>query len=87
MPPSADVERFGRLDILVNNAGTNIRKAPQDLTAQDWHLVVDTNLTSTFLCSQAAYAHMLRAGGGKIINIGSIDVDLRDAICHRLRGK
>jgi 2-deoxy-D-gluconate 3-dehydrogenase len=42
MSPSADVERFGRLDILVNNAGTNMRKAPQDLTAQDWHLVVDT---------------------------------------------
>src|SRR4029079_2133382 len=66
------VERFGRLDILVNNAGTNIRKAPQDLTAQDWHLVLDTNLTSAFLCSQMAHPHMLRAGGGKIINIGSM---------------
>jgi 2-dehydro-3-deoxy-D-gluconate 5-dehydrogenase len=66
------VERFGRLDILVNNAGTNIRKAPQELTAQDWHLVLDTNLTSAFLCSQAAHPHMLRAGGGKIINIGSM---------------
>jgi 2-dehydro-3-deoxy-D-gluconate 5-dehydrogenase len=65
-------ERFGRLDILVNNAGTTVRKQPQDLTAQDWHLVMDTNLTSAFLCSQAAYPHMLRAGGGKIINIGSM---------------
>ena len=42
------VERFGRLDILVNNAGTTVRKQPQDLTAREWHLVMDTNLTSAF---------------------------------------
>src|ERR1700719_3763427 len=66
------VERFGRLDILVNNAGTSVRKQPQDLTAEDWHLVMNTNLTSAFLCSQAAYPHMVRAGAGKIINIGSM---------------
>lgn len=66
------VERFGRLDILVNNAGTTVRKQPQDLTAEDWHLVMNTNLTSAFFCSQAAYPHMVKAGGGKIINIGSM---------------
>jgi 2-dehydro-3-deoxy-D-gluconate 5-dehydrogenase len=66
------VERFGRLDILVNNAGTTIRKPPESLTAQEWHTVMDTNLTSAFLCSQAVYPHMVRAGGGKIINIGSM---------------
>ncbi len=66
------VERFGRLDILVNNAGTTVRKQPEDLTAQEWHLVMNTNLTGAFLCSQAAYPHMVRAGGGKIINIGSM---------------
>ncbi len=66
------VERFGRLDILVNNAGTTVRKQPEELTAQDWHLVMNTNLTGAFLCSQAAYPHMVRAGGGKIINIGSM---------------
>jgi 2-dehydro-3-deoxy-D-gluconate 5-dehydrogenase len=66
------VARFGRLDILVNNAGTTVRKPPEELTAQDWHLVMDTNLTGAFLCSQAAHPHMLRAGGGKIINIGSM---------------
>ena len=65
-------DRFGRLDILVNNAGTSVRKQPQDLTADDWHLVMNTNLTSAFFCSQAAYPHMLKAGGGKIINIGSM---------------
>lgn len=66
------VERFGRLDILVNNAGTTVRKQPEELTVQEWHLVMDTNLTSAFLCSQAAYPHMVRAGGGKVINIGSM---------------
>jgi 2-deoxy-D-gluconate 3-dehydrogenase len=66
------VDRFGRLDILVNNAGTNIRKQPQDYTMDEWQLVLETNLTSAFVCSQAAYPHMVRAGGGKIINIGSM---------------
>ena len=66
------VDRFGHLDIVVNNAGTSVRKQPQDLTAEDWHLVMNTNLTSAFFCSQAAYPHMVKAGGGKIINIGSM---------------
>jgi 2-dehydro-3-deoxy-D-gluconate 5-dehydrogenase len=64
--------RLGRLDILVNNAGTNIRKAPQDYSLAEWHTVLDTNLTSAFVASQAAYPHMKRAGGGKIVNIGSM---------------
>jgi 2-deoxy-D-gluconate 3-dehydrogenase len=68
----ATAARFGRLDILVNNAGIALRKRPQDHTAHDWHLVIDSNLTSAFLCSRAAYPHMTKAGGGKIINIGSI---------------
>jgi 2-deoxy-D-gluconate 3-dehydrogenase len=61
-----------RLDILVNNAGTSIRKMPQDFTEDEWHQVMDTNLTSAFLCSQAAYPAMVDAGGGKMINIGSM---------------
>jgi 2-deoxy-D-gluconate 3-dehydrogenase len=68
----ATVDRCGRLDILVNNAGTNVRKQPQDYTLDEWHKVLDTNLTSAFLCSRAAYAPMKAAGGGKIINIGSM---------------
>jgi 2-deoxy-D-gluconate 3-dehydrogenase len=66
------VARLGRLDVLVNNAGTSVRKAPQDLSEAEWHHVIDTNLTSAFLCSQAAYFAMRGAGGGKIINIGSM---------------
>jgi 2-deoxy-D-gluconate 3-dehydrogenase len=68
----AAVERFGRLDILVNNAGVNIRKAPDETSLAEWNTVIETNLTSAFLCSQAAYPEMKRAGGGKIINIGSM---------------
>jgi len=65
-------ERLGRLDILVNNAGTTVRKQPQELSADEWRHVMDTNLTGAFLCSQAAYPHMVRGGGGKIINTGSM---------------
>ena len=53
---------FGRVDILVNNAGTSIRKKPQDYTEEEWHHVIDTNLTSAFLCSQAAYRAMKKVG-------------------------
>ena len=64
--------KFGGVDILVNNAGTSVRKMPQDLSEEEWHHVLDTNLTSAFLCSQAAYPWMVKRGGGKMINIGSM---------------
>jgi 2-deoxy-D-gluconate 3-dehydrogenase len=64
--------KHGRLDILVNNAGTNIRKPPDVVSVEEWKTVLDTNLTSAFVCSHAAYPHMKKAGGGKIINIGSM---------------
>jgi 2-deoxy-D-gluconate 3-dehydrogenase len=63
---------LGRIDILVNNAGINIRKPPQALSLEEWERVISTNLTSAFLCSQAVYPVMKAAGGGKIINIGSM---------------
>ncbi|HEX9841106.1 MAG TPA: glucose 1-dehydrogenase [bacterium] len=66
------VERFGRLDILVNNAGTNIRKRPEDLSEAEWHTVMDANLTSAWLCAKACYPEMKKAGGGKILNNGSM---------------
>jgi 2-dehydro-3-deoxy-D-gluconate 5-dehydrogenase len=64
--------RLGRLDILVNNAGINIRKQPQDYSLEEWRTVLDTNLTSAFVASQAAYPSMKGGGGGKIVNIGSM---------------
>jgi 2-deoxy-D-gluconate 3-dehydrogenase len=69
---AATEAQWGRLDILINNAGTSVRKQPEALSLAEWRHVLDTNLTSTFVCSQAAYPAMLRAGGGKIINIGSM---------------
>lgn len=73
---SAMVERvtgeLGRIDILVNNAGMSIRKPPHVLDPGEWDTVISTNLTSAFLCSQAAYPAMKAAGGGKVINIGSM---------------
>jgi len=66
------LEKFGRLDILVNNAGINLRKFPQEYTAAEWDEILTVNLRSAFLCSQAVYPAMKKAGGGKIINIGSM---------------
>ncbi|MFO0890504.1 MAG: glucose 1-dehydrogenase [Isosphaeraceae bacterium] len=63
---------FGRLDILFNNAGINVRKRPEDFSLEDWDRVLDTNLSSAFLMSKAAYPVMKRGGGGKVINIGSM---------------
>jgi 2-deoxy-D-gluconate 3-dehydrogenase len=64
--------RCGHVDILINNAGINIRKPVQDLALEEWQQVVATNLDSAFLCCRAAYPHLKSAGGGKIINIGSM---------------
>jgi len=66
------IKSFGGLDILINNAGINIRKTPDAMTLEEWTKVMDTNLTSAFLCSQAAHPEMKRRGGGKIVNIGSM---------------
>jgi len=63
---------LGRLDILVNNAGINIRKQPEEYPLDEWRRVLESNLTSAFVASQAAYRHFLKAKGGKIINIGSM---------------
>lgn len=66
----------GRLDIVVCNAGTSIRKPVQDLSLGEWHTVMDTNLTSAFLCSRAAYPHLKATaaahGRAKVIHIGSM---------------
>src|SRR5437868_409255 len=64
--------RLGRLDILVNNAGINIRKQPHEYSLEEWQRVLSANLTSAFVAAQAAYPHFVRAGGGKIVNIGSM---------------
>lgn len=66
------VRLHGRLDILVNNAGSGNPTPPEQMALADWHRVIDTNLTATFLLSQIAHPELKKAGGGKIINIGSM---------------
>ena len=66
------LDAFGRVDILVNNAGTVVRKDPQDISAEEWDWVLDVNLRGAFLASKEVYPHMKEAGGGKIINVGSM---------------
>ncbi len=66
------IDEFGRIDILVNNAGVIIRKGLLDHTEEDWNKIVAVNLTGMFLCIKGVVPHMIRQGGGKIVNIASI---------------
>ncbi len=69
--PDQVMGELGRIDILVNNAGMNVRKLPQDFSVDEWDRIIDTNLRSVFLCSQAVHP-VMKETGGKIINIGSL---------------
>ncbi len=62
----------GKIDILVNNAGCNVRKPALDVTWDDWNLILDTNLRGTFFVAQGIARHMVAAGYGRIINVGSV---------------
>ena len=66
--------RTGAVDILVNNAGGvagQVGHPLEEVTDQDWHAVVDANLTSTFLCTRAVVPGMKERGWGRIVNISS----------------
>jgi NAD(P)-dependent dehydrogenase (short-subunit alcohol dehydrogenase family) len=68
------IAEFGRIDILINNAGGGSAgrgKTLPELTDEDWHLGIDTNLSSAFFCSRAIVPHYVEHGGGKVINITS----------------
>jgi 2-deoxy-D-gluconate 3-dehydrogenase len=66
------IAELGRLDILVNNAGIIRRADALEFSEEDWDAVIDTNLKSVFFLCQAAAAHMVQQGSGKIINIASL---------------
>ena len=63
---------FGTIDVLVNNAGILRSTRAADVTPEEWHLVVDANLTGAFLCARAAYPALRATGRGRIVNIASM---------------
>jgi NAD(P)-dependent dehydrogenase (short-subunit alcohol dehydrogenase family) len=64
--------RFGGIDILINNAGIGRFVDVTAMTPDDWHRVIDTNLTGVFHCCRAVVPHLKSRGGGWIINISSL---------------
>jgi 3-oxoacyl-[acyl-carrier protein] reductase len=68
----AAIAQFGKIDILVNNAGITRDQLVLRMKRADWELVLETNLTSAFLCTQQVVSSMLKQRWGRIINIASI---------------
>ncbi|MDI3258019.1 MAG: SDR family oxidoreductase [Kyrpidia sp.] len=67
------IRTFGHIDILVNNSGTSWGTPAVEMPLDAWHKVIETNVTGTFLMSQAVGRHMIERGkGGRIINIASV---------------
>lgn len=64
-------ESLGKVQILINNAGVNLRKAVTDFTLEEWRWVMDSNLTSAFLCARAFVPHMKGTGYGRVLNMTS----------------
>jgi NAD(P)-dependent dehydrogenase (short-subunit alcohol dehydrogenase family) len=65
------MEAFGGVHILINNAGINLRKPLVEFTLEEWHRVLDTNLTSVFLLCRSFVPHMKSTGYGRVINMAS----------------
>jgi len=70
---AAVVDRFGSLDVLVNAAGVYPRRPVLDISAEDWQFVFGVNVLGTYFMMVAAIAEMRTRGGGRIVNISSID--------------
>jgi NAD(P)-dependent dehydrogenase (short-subunit alcohol dehydrogenase family) len=69
---AAAIDGFSRVDILVNAAGAIVRKPSHQITEMDWDMVIDVNLKGMLFACKVFGSHMMRNGGGKIINIGSL---------------
>lgn len=63
---------FGKIDILVNNAGVNKRGWFEEITDEDWDMIMAINLKGPFMCCQEVFPHMIKNGSGRIINISSV---------------
>ena len=68
----ATVKRFGRIDALVNNAAIRMETPFDQLKLDDWRRVISIVLDGAFICTQACVPHMIKAGGGTVINIGGL---------------
>jgi NAD(P)-dependent dehydrogenase (short-subunit alcohol dehydrogenase family) len=77
---AAVTERWGKLDILCNFAGVMLRKPALETEPGEWQRVLDVNLTGTFISNQVAARAMLASGGGTIVNVASIYVDIAGPI-------
>ena len=66
------VAHFGGLDILINNAGVGVFRPVAEMTVDEWHRIIDTNLSGVFYCCHAALPHLKARGGGWIINVSSL---------------
>lgn len=78
------IEQWGRIDILVNNAGVDAAQPAIDYKEEDWDFVLDVNLKGYFLFAQACARHMIKQGGGVIINNSSIcgDVAIKNIVAY-----
>ena len=65
------IAKHGKIDVLINNAGINRRGPLLELTDEDWDLTMQVNVTSMFHLCRAAIPHMIKAGGGAIVNTAS----------------
>jgi len=82
---SRTLEEFGKIDVLVNNVGTYLGKPIVESTLEDWHNLINTNLTSTYLCSRAVGRYMVERQRGKVINmaaaLGALGANNASAYC------
>tara|TARA_A100001391_G_scaffold199558_1_gene182733 strand:- start:10748 stop:11476 length:729 start_codon:yes stop_codon:yes gene_type:complete len=75
------VAKFGSVDVLVNNAGIAENTPVQDTSLEQWSQVINTNLTSAFLCAKHAWPIFLKGGHGRIVNVGSISSKVPRSEC------
>jgi 3-oxoacyl-[acyl-carrier protein] reductase len=68
----ATAKKFGRIDFLVNNAAVRSETPFAEIELEDWRRVISTVLDGAFLCTRACLPHLIRAGGGSIVNIGGM---------------